>query len=114
MFYSTRFGMIFTVVLVVHVVIAGGIYAGYKLHGRQAAAPADSPPEEVVEPPAAGGQVAPVVEASPTVYAVQPGDTYWEIAQKHGISVQQLKEYNGHGANRLLRAHETLRIPPRR
>jgi len=41
--------------------------------------------------------------ASPAgkIYVVRSGDSLWEIAQKHGITVQQLKEWNQLKSNKL-------------
>lgn len=44
-------------------------------------------------------------------YAVKPGDTLWAIAQKHGVDVNKLMEFNGVSDARKLKIGMELRIP---
>ncbi|MGB9886046.1 MAG: LysM peptidoglycan-binding domain-containing protein [Moorellales bacterium] len=48
--------------------------------------------------------------AAQGLYTVQPGDTLWEIARRHGTDVQTLKTLNGLTSN-LIRVGEELRLP---
>jgi len=45
-----------------------------------------------------------------TSYKVQPGDTFWKIGTKHGVSVSYLMKYNNRTSH-LLYAGETIQIP---
>lgn len=45
-----------------------------------------------------------------TNYKVQPGDMFWKIATKHGVSVTYLMKYNNRQSS-LLYAGETIKIP---
>lgn len=58
-----------------------------------------------------------VVEPTPVVplmteYKIVRGDTPWEIAQRHGITVAQLREANPGMKDRALQIGQTLMIPP--
>ncbi len=61
---------------------------------------------------AAAGEAAAVEPAAPepVEYRVRPGDTLWEIARRHGISVDELKSANGL-ANARIVAGQTLAVP---
>lgn len=43
-------------------------------------------------------------------YRVQPGDSYYKIARKFGVSTQKLMQYNG-ATSPTLRVGQTIRIP---
>jgi membrane-bound lytic murein transglycosylase D len=45
------------------------------------------------------------------VYRVQPGDTVWGIAQRHGISADQLMQWNSIAAGATIRPGEELEVP---
>jgi peptidoglycan endopeptidase LytE len=49
--------------------------------------------------------------AEPLVYVVQKGDTLWEIAQRHGTSVEALAQSNGLQPEDVLLVGISLRIP---
>lgn len=51
--------------------------------------------------PASGGE---------RTYRVQPGDSYYKIARKFGVSTQKLMDYNG-AKSSTLRVGQTIRIP---
>jgi LysM repeat protein len=119
-------------VLGVHLVLAGFLYAQYRM--GLTSAPEPGTPELVIDDPARQGggtpageveyRVAPVRPApgapppatagqpGETVYVVQKGDTYWDIAKAHGLSVNELMAYNGHGKNYVLKVNDKVRIPP--
>jgi len=44
-------------------------------------------------------------------YTVQPGDTLWDIAQRHNVSLDTLRKANGLGSGKLLRVGQRLYIP---
>lgn len=46
-----------------------------------------------------------------STYTVQPGDSYWRIATRHGCTVDALLEANKHDRDHVLQAGETLTIP---
>lgn len=45
------------------------------------------------------------------VYRVQPGDTVWDIAQRHGITADQLMQWNSIAAGATIRPGEELEVP---
>ncbi|MGI9628535.1 MAG: LysM peptidoglycan-binding domain-containing protein [Longimicrobiales bacterium] len=55
-----------------------------------------------------------VQEPGSTTYRVQVGDTLWEIAAAHRISVDELVEYNGMSPRGLIRPGDQVQIPPAR
>lgn len=46
------------------------------------------------------------------LYQVQEGDTLWEIARKHSVSVRSLRRWNGLGKSRRIQPGQTLKIYP--
>lgn len=69
--------------------------------------------DDVLDTPAPAPEVAPQVEtAAPATveYRVRPGDTLWEIARRHGITVDELKSVNGLAGARIV-AGQTLALP---
>jgi LysM repeat protein len=67
----------------------------------EVAAPART---EVVEPPPAPRTM--------TEYKVAKGDSPWTIAQKHGVTLEQLREANPDMKERALQVGQPLMIPP--
>ena len=61
--------------------------------------------DEVVETPAETAVAPTTVQ-----YRVRPGDTLWDIARRHGISVDELKSVNGLAGARIV-AGQTLALP---
>lgn len=45
------------------------------------------------------------------VYRVQPGDTLWEIARRHGISTERLIEWNNLRRDALIRPGDQVEVP---
>lgn len=45
------------------------------------------------------------------VYRIQPGDTIWDIARKHGVTVDQILSWNSIDAGATIRPGEELRVP---
>jgi LysM repeat protein len=54
------------------------------------------------------------IDPNEQTYLIQSGDTVWGIANKHGISIEQLVTYNQwpNGQSHLLIAGQEVRIPP--
>ena len=48
----------------------------------------------------------------PGYYTVQPGDTLYGIAQKYGVSVQDLQTWNNISDPRTLKVGQTLKVSP--
>lgn len=47
-------------------------------------------------------------------YKVNAGETAYRIALRHGITWQELLEYNGMSDPKQLRAGQVIKIPPKR
>lgn len=108
----------FLIVLTIHLLIGGVLYASYRA-ANQPAMPSTASSEATDEAEAAPRQ--PPAETPPRQtttapptdlqYTVERGDTYWEIARQHRISVRELMQYNGHGEDYVLKVGDRLRIP---
>lgn len=49
---------------------------------------------------------------TPVVYLVRVGDTLWALAQRYGVTVEELQRVNGiPKGSSLIKAGETIRIP---
>lgn len=44
-------------------------------------------------------------------HVVQSGESFWKIAKKYGVTIDELAAANGMGKNHVLKAGERLRIP---
>lgn len=78
---------------------------GYEAHQRQKQAAVQAPAPAPVLPPPPG--------ASPPgsrTYTVQPGDSLWSIAQKHGAKVEQIRAANSLSAD-IIKPGQRLVIP---
>lgn len=122
---KTNLSSAFIVVLVLHVVAVGGIYAFNSLRASRQpkvtrtsetatasvaplAAKANTPTPAPENAPAKSVP-APVSKA--TVYQVRSGDTLTKIAVLNGVSVADLEEANGLKAGVVLRPTQVLTIP---
>lgn len=95
-----------------------------QIEGRNDREVAPVPTETVVETPAAAATPTPAGTPTPSptptltptpepqVYVVQSGDTLSTIAQRFGVTVERLREYNGLSGNNLSVGQQIL-IPPR-
>jgi len=74
-----------------------------------------SPKSTPTQPPVASGE--PVIQATPTdeylIYQVLSGDTFESLAERYGISVDELIAVNGFTRSQPLGEGEVLRIPTR-
>ncbi|GBD29092.1 D-gamma-glutamyl-meso-diaminopimelic acid endopeptidase CwlS [bacterium HR32] len=53
----------------------------------------------------------PAQAAETAVYTVQPGDTLWSIARRHGTTVARMAQLNGIPEDGVLRIGQSLRVP---
>jgi len=128
---QTRMMTVGAVVVGVHLVLAGIIYAQYR--NEKSTAPERGTPELVIDDPGrqggespankveysvspirpapAGGALPAAPQGGETTYVVRQGDTYWDIAKANGLSVNELMAYNGHGKGYVLKVKDKIRIP---
>jgi LysM repeat protein len=133
---KTNLSSAFVVVLILHVVAVGGIYAFNSIKAARrgaeavpaatAVTPAGAPlptkasapaPERTTdgEPVAARGNV-PAMSAANSkdhLYVVKSGDNLTKIAAAHDVTIADLEEANGIKNVNGLRAGDTLTIPPK-
>ncbi len=118
---NSRLMVAFAIVVVAHIVVGVAVYRSYR-----SSSPGDLPP--VVEdnpgkvlgtetartaPETASERPKEPPAREEIVYVVRPGDTYWEIARRYGVSVKALQTHNGHDARHVLKVNDRLRIPPK-
>lgn len=122
---KTNLSSAFVVVLVLHVVAVGGIYAFNSIRASRqpaAARASESATSSVGTPLVPKSKEAPAAETGPAkgaaapvskglVYHVQAGDNLTKIALMHNVTVADLEEVNGLKADAVLRANQTLNIP---
>lgn len=131
---KTNLSSAFVVVLILHVVAVGGIYAFNSIkaarrgseprisatapssNGTPLAAKATAPLPDglntAATAPAKGGAAAPAPATTGAhVYSVKAGDNLTKIATLHGVSVPELEEANSIKASANLRPGQTLAIP---
>jgi LysM repeat protein len=81
-----------------------GGYDAYQRQKQAAAQPPSPPPAPVLPPPPG------VPSSGSRTYTVQPGDSLWSIAQKHGVKVDQIRAANSLPAN-IIKPGQKLAIP---
>jgi LysM repeat protein len=128
---QTKLSSAFIVVLILHVVAVGGIYAfnSIKAHRRSKepivavpatpavkSLPAATVPEFEAplpsEPVAKSAPVQPTLFSGGKIHRVKSGENMTKIAAQYSVSVTDLAEANGIKASAMLRAEQTLNIPP--
>jgi membrane-bound lytic murein transglycosylase D len=96
------------------VLLAGAAAPPEPESSRAAAAPAEGQGEaraEKAEGAARDGQVTRKTLGRKT-YRVRQGDTLWRIATQHGVTVEQLRAWNGLGKESTIRPGQTLVVNP--
>jgi LysM repeat protein len=131
---TTRFSTALVVVLFLHVVFAGGIYAFSRVKASRLpedapaastakvssqkpalteGAPAQQPLQAAVPPPAIAAQtttsIAPI--SGNRIYHVKSGDSFSKIANANGVTASELAEFNGLKDTAPLRVGQILNIP---
>jgi LysM repeat protein len=111
---NVKLSSAFVVVLVLHIVAVGGIYAFNALKAHQPAAFEESP-QPAAQPVAAMQTDTPATpapsDAAPLYYRVKSGDTIARIAAAHGVGAQDLINLNDLRAQGGIRVGENLKIP---
>ncbi len=102
----------FIVVLVLHVVAVGGIYAFKSIKERKSAY-ADAAPVEVAAPAAGLSEPEPAAASAPQgdIYTVRAGDTLTRIAAAHRVTVADLEKANGLQNVAAIQIGQSLMIP---
>jgi LysM repeat protein len=116
---SMKFSHALIVVLALHVIAVGGVFAFNSIKAGQATASTKSPlKEETVPPPAqtsAPKQAPPREEAvagwSGKTYTVQAGDTLNRIASVYKTNVEAIEKENGITSHSMIRVGQILKIP---
>jgi LysM repeat protein len=121
---TTKLSSAFIVVLILHIVAVGGIFAfkGIKAHRLSREVPVASTTSHpaIVPHPAAGetaSPVAPVVaEATPItlpqkIYVAHGGETLARVAQQQGVNVNELALHNGLKPGDVLKPKQNVVIP---
>lgn len=104
----------FIVVLVLHIVAVGGIYAFKSIKERKASY-ADTAPTEITAPADAPPESAPETAPAPAgnIYLVRAGDTLTRIATSHNVTVADLERANGLQNVAAIQIGQSLMIPER-
>jgi len=128
---TTRFSTALVVVLILHVVAAGGIYAFSRIKAthlpeeplstviKTSTQKSASVEGDLVPPPpvpvSPSTPVTPATSVTPIsgnrVYHVKSGDTFIKIANAYGVMANDLAEFNGLKESSMLRIGQTLNIP---
>lgn len=130
---KTNLSSAFIVVLILHLVAVGGIYAfnsikaarrGHEplaptkatnsagaLTATKATPPAETSGQEAANPSAGLNAVAATPVSKSHVYQVKSGDTVTKIAQQHGVTAAELEEANGLKPGATLNVGRVLNLP---
>jgi len=116
---NVRLSSAFVVVLVLHVVAVGGIYAFNAIKAHQPAPIEETdttPPPPAAQPLAATQTDTPPAPAAtpapPTYYKVKSGDTILKIATAYGVSAEDLINLNDLRALGGIHVRQQLKLPP--
>jgi LysM repeat protein len=93
---NVKWSSAFVVVLVLHVVAVGGIYAfnALKVHQPPAFEETETPPPPATQTVAGTQADAPASPAPPAYYRVKSGDTILKIATAYGVSAEGIIDLN--------------------
>ncbi len=122
---TTKLSSAFIVVLILHIVAVGGIFAfkGIKAHRLSREVPIASTVSHpaIVPRPAPGdsataAQAVVVAEATPItlpqrIYVAHGGETLARVAQQQGVSLNDLAQHNGLNPNTVLKPKQNVVIP---
>jgi len=119
---NVKLSSAFVVVLVLHVVAVGGIYAFNAIKAHQPAAfeETDTPPRPAAAQPAANPQIADAPAAAPArsaapvaarTYRVKSGDTIARIAAANGVSASDIIDLNNLREQGGIHVGEDLKLP---
>ncbi len=61
------------------------------------------------QPPQTGASASEISSGEFIYHTVKPGDTLWDIAQRYGVSIREIKKWNGRRSN-LIRPGDQLKI----
>jgi LysM repeat protein len=106
---SRRFVLALLVVAAVHIAVAAAAFLLYTTRRDPRVTPGSPAAREDF-------QLKPVNpdtprKPEPRTHKVQPGDTYWGLAQKFNVSIEDLRKANGHARSHVLKPGEVLKIP---
>ncbi len=129
---TTRFSTALVVVLILHVVAAGGVYAfsrikathplddtvaqqAPKVSAQKPAVSEDTPAPQITQASLPLPQTPPATSVTPIsnsrVYHVKSGDTLTKVANAYSVTASDLAELNGLKETSTLRQGQTLNIP---
>jgi LysM repeat protein len=114
---NMKFSHALIVVLALHVIAVGGVFAFNSIKAGQSAATKPATKSEIAPPAPATAQskssVAQAVSESKAVktYAVQAGDTLSRIAALHKTSIEAIEKENGITSYSMIRVGQLLKIP---
>lgn len=106
---SMKLSSAFVVVLLLHLVAVGGVFAFNSIKARRSSDLETVQASELVSaPPQVQQATAP---SSGNVYEVRPGDTLIRIANSYGVDVDAIEKANGLRNVEVLRVGQEIRIP---
>jgi LysM repeat protein len=115
---NMKFSHALIVVLALHVIAVGGVFAFNSIKAGQSAATKPATKSEIAPPAPATAQskssLAQAVSEGKAVktYAVQAGDTLSRIAALHKTSIEAIEKENGITSYSMIRVGQLLKIPP--
>lgn len=111
---NMKFSHALFVVLILHVIAVGGVFAFNSIKARQAALSPAEPPAGASALPASEETASSVATTGPTgprVHTVEKGETLTAIARKYSTTIQAIERANGMTTYSLIRVGQELHIP---
>ena len=122
---NVKLSSAFAVVLILHIVAVGGIYAFNSIKAHRPSSAEATPPQQQAPPKpegedrqadtsSGGSAVTPAANVSTVAmktYRVKSGDTLTKIALVNGVSAEELEEVNGLKNVGALRVGQEIKIP---